>query len=83
MKKLGENILWAARFVCTLGVVIFGLLELLQIWDKAVNVAVPLLGFGLVIQAAQEWKTRKKSSIVCLVTALVIFTVSLVVWFIK
>ena len=40
--------------LASLLVVVFAALQLLGVWDKAINLAAPLMGIVLLIQSAQE-----------------------------
>lgn len=58
-------------------IVIFAVLQMLGIYDKASNICVPLLGLLLLIQAMQLYKTRKVAAVLCIVCAVIIFLSSL------
>ena len=58
-------------------IVIFAVLLMSGIYDKASNICVPLLGLLLLIQAMQLYKTRKVAAVLCIVCAVIIFLSSL------
>ena len=63
-------------------VVVFAALQLLNVWNRAVNVCVPLLGVVNSCQAYLQWKTSRKTAYFCIVTAIIIFICSFVIFFI-
>lgn len=86
MKKWRE-LSWADKFmlivrvVASILVVIFAALQLLGVWDKAINLAAPLMGIVLLIQSVQEWKKQRGVAIFGMCAALFIFGCAIVVWF--
>ena len=69
------------RVVISILVVVFAALQLLGVWDKAINLAAPLMGTVLLIQSVQEWKKQRGVAIFGLCAALFIFGCAIVVWF--
>ena len=76
-----EKFMLVVRVVASLLVVVFATLQLLGVWDKAINLAAPLMGIVLLIQSAQEWKQHRGVAIFVLCAALFIFGCAIVVWF--
>lgn len=76
-----DKVLYIARLIGTAGVIVFALLQMFDIWDKAINVSTPLMGVVLLLQAIQEWKKQRGMAILGLCTALFIFVCTIVVWF--
>ena len=76
-----EKFMLVVRVVASLLVVVFAALQLLGVWDKAINVAVPLMGIALLFQSVQEWKKQRGVAIFALCAALFIFGCGIVVWF--
>ncbi len=64
-------------------VVLFGILQLFNIWDMSINVCIPLLGVVNSCQAYLQWGTNRKTAYFCIGTAVFIFICSVVVFFIK
>ena len=54
-----DKFMLSVRIVASILVVIFAALQLLGVWDKAINLTAPLMGTVLLIQSVQEWKTCK------------------------
>ena len=69
------------RVVISILVVVFAVLQLFGVWDKAINLAAPLMGIVLLIQSVQEWKKQRGVAIFGLCAALFIFGCTIVVWF--
>ena len=85
MKKWNEwpradKFMLVVRVVASFLVVVFAALQLLGVWEKAINLAAPLMGIVLLIQSAQEWKQHRGVAIFGLCAALFIFVCAIVVW---
>ena len=76
-----DKFMLSVRMVASILVVIFAALQLLGVWDKAINLAAPLMGTVLLIQSVQEWKKQRGVAIFGLCAALFIFGCAIVVWF--
>ena len=86
MKKWNERtqsdkLMLVVRIVASFLVVVFAALQLMGVWDKAINLAAPLMGIVLLIQSIQEWKQHRGVAIFGLCAALFIFGCAIVVWF--
>lgn len=75
-----DKVITITRLIASAGVIVFALLQLLEIWDKAINVSAPLMGVVLVLQSIQEWKKHRGIAIFALCAALFIFGGAIVVW---
>ena len=76
-----DKFMLIVRIVASILVVAFAALQLLGVWDKAINLAAPLMGIVLLIQSVQEWKKQRGVAIFGLCAALFIFGCAIVVWF--
>ena len=76
-----DKFMLIVRVVVSIFVVLFAALQLLGVWDKAINVAAPLMGIFLLLQSVQEWKKQRGVAIFGLCAALFIFGCTIVVWF--
>ena len=76
-----DKFMLIVRIVASILVVAFAALQLLGVWDKAINLAAPLMGIVLLIQSVQEWKKQCGVAIFGLCAALFIFGCAIVVWF--
>lgn len=70
----------AVRIIASCIVIVFAALQLLGVWENAINFAVPLLGVVLLLQSIQEWKAKRKVALFGFCTALFIFVCTAVVW---
>ncbi|MNP77879.1 hypothetical protein D3C76_1753930 [compost metagenome] len=55
-------------------------MQILDIWENAINVFEPLLGVLMVIQTIQNWKKNKAVAIFSLCVAIFIFGISIFVF---
>lgn len=78
---IAGKVLYIARLVGATGAIIFALLQMFEIWEKAIHVSTPLMGVVLLLQATQEWKKQRGMAILGLCAALFIFVCAIVVWF--
>ena len=69
------------RIIISIIAIVIATIQLLGIWDNAINLAVPLLGVLILLQSIQEWKTSKSIAILGLCSAVFIFICSFVVFF--
>ena len=76
-----DKFMLIVRVVASILGVMFAALQLMGVWDKAINVAAPLMGIALLFQSVQEWKKQRGVAIFGLCAALFIFGCAIVVWF--
>ena len=76
-----DKFMLIVRVVASIIVVFFAALQLLGVWDKAINLAAPLMGIVMLVQSVQEWKKQRRVAIFGLCAALFIFGCAIVVWF--
>ena len=81
MKTNKEKALLILRLVLSTSAMILALIQILGLWNKANSIAMPLLGFALLIQSIQEWRYRRGVGIVCLVAAAIALYCSVSVLF--
>ncbi len=61
-KSTADKIMLILRIVISIVVLVGAALQLTGVWDKALNVAIPLLSVLILIQSIQEHKEQKKTS---------------------
>ena len=61
-KSTADKIMLVLRIVISIVVLIGAVLQITSVWDKALNVAIPLLSGLILIQSVQEHKENKKAS---------------------
>ena len=52
----------ASRIIISVVVLVGAVLQITGVWEKALNVAIPLLSVLILIQSIQEHKEQKKAS---------------------
>ena len=57
-----DKIMLVLRIVISLVVLTDAVLQITGVWDKALNVAIPLLSVLILMQSIQEHKEQKKAS---------------------
>ena len=74
-KSTADKTLLVLRIIISVVVLVGAVLQITGVWDKALNVAIPLLSVLILIQSVQEHKEQKKASAivgyVCFVAMLV------------
>ena len=61
-KSTADKIMLVLRVVISVVVLVGAVLQITGVWDKALNVAIPLLSVLILIQSIQEHKEHKKAS---------------------
>lgn len=61
-KSTADKIMLILRIVISVVVLVGAALQLTGVWDKALNVAIPLLSVLILIQSIQEHREQKKAS---------------------
>ena len=61
-KSTADKTLLVLRIVISVVVLVGAVLQITGVWDKALNVAIPLLSVLILIQSIQEHKENKKAS---------------------
>ena len=61
-KSITDKIMIVLRIIISIVVLIGAALQITGVWDKALNVAIPLLSVLILVQSIQEHKEQKKAS---------------------
>ena len=61
-KSTADKTLLVLRIIVSIAVLIGAVLQITGVWDKALNVAIPLLSVLILIQSIQEHREQKKAS---------------------
>ena len=69
--------------IVNLAIVIFAVLQVANVLDRAVDICVPLMGISMICQAYVQWNANRKVAYFSIGTASVIFICSAVVFFLK
>lgn len=82
-KSVLHNIIAIFMIIICVAVIVLSVLQIFGIWDKAVNVLVPLLGLNQLGMAYAQWKPNRKIAYFNLGAAAFILICSIVVFFVK
>ena len=61
-KSTADKIMLVLRIIISVTVLAGAVLQITGVWDKALNVAIPLLSVLILIQSIQEHREQKKAS---------------------
>ena len=61
-KSTADKVMLVLKIVISVVVLVGAVLQITGVWDKALNVAIPLLSVLILIQSIQEHKEQKKAS---------------------
>ena len=61
-KSTADKVMLVLRIIISVVVLAGAVLQITGVWDKALNVAIPLLSVLILIQSVQEHKEQKKAS---------------------
>ena len=61
-KSTSDKVLLVLRIIVSIAVLIGAVLQLTGVWNRALNIAVPLLSALILIQSIQEQKENRKAS---------------------
>lgn len=62
-------------------VLVFAILQIFNIWDKAINVVIPLMGITMLCQAYTFWNKSRKVAYFSIATAVFILLCAIGVFF--
>lgn len=79
-KTMSERVSWIMAVVLSFTVVVLAVLELTGLFANAINVAIPLLGIVMLLQAYNFRKISKISMTFSLIVAIFIIAVTALVW---
>ena len=61
-KSTADKVLLVLRIIISVVVLVGAVLQITGVWDKALNVAIPLMSVLILIESIQEHKEQKKTS---------------------
>lgn len=82
-ESTAKKVLSITSVICSIIIIVLAGMQILGIWENAVNVFEPLLGVVLLIQAIQNWKKNKSVAIVNLCASIFIFLVAIFIFVIR
>ncbi len=77
-----DKIITVISLLTSSSVLVLGVLQILNVWDKAINVAVPLMGVTMLCQAYTFWNKSRKVAYFSLAAAVFIFLCAIGVFFV-
>ena len=69
--------------IVSLAVVTLAVIQIFDIWTKAINLCIPLMGVNLLCQTYMHWNTSRKTAYFSLGCAVFVFACAIAVFFIK
>ncbi len=78
-----HKVVTVISILASLSVIVLAVLQMLDIWDQAINIYVPLMGITLLCQAYMQWNTSRKVAYFSIGSAAFIFICAIVVFFVK
>lgn len=61
-KTVADKVMFLLRLLISVVVLVCAILQFCGVWNKALNIAVPLLSVLILIQSIQEHRANKKAS---------------------
>lgn len=78
-KTIFSKILTILRLIISITIIFLALMQIFNVWDKAINVFEPLLGVLMLIQAIENWKTNRSTAYFLLFVAIFMFIVAITI----
>lgn len=78
-----DKIVAIISLVSSSSVLVLGILQIFNVWDKAINVAVPLMGVTMLCQAYMCWNKSRKLAYFSIGAAAFIFLCAIGVFFLN
>ena len=78
-KAIPFKILTIFGLIISITIIILSILQIFNVWNKAINVFEPLLGVLMLIQTIENWKTNKSTAYFSLFVAIFIFIVAFII----
>lgn len=82
-RSLLHKIITVVSLLSALSVIVLAVLQLLDIWNEAIDVCVPMMGVTMLCQAYTQWNSSRKVAFFSIGTAVFIFLCSIAVFFVK
>jgi hypothetical protein len=80
-KSLTSKIFTVIGLIISITIVILALLQIFNVWDKAINIFEPLLGLLMLIQAIENWNTNTSVAYFSLFAAIFVLIMSILILF--
>lgn len=79
---VADKVIAVVRVAIALGIIVVALLQLLGVWKGAINLLLPMMGVELVLQATQEWKSRRRVAVISICCAVIVVACAVTMWII-
>ncbi|MGM9877889.1 MAG: hypothetical protein ACI33S_04485 [Bacilli bacterium] len=80
-KTILFKILTIFGLIISVTIIVLALMQIFNIWDKAINIFEPLLGVLMIIQAIENWKTNRSTAYFSLFGTIFMFIVAIIILF--
>ena len=77
-KSTADKVMLVLRIVISVVVLVGAVLQITGVWDKALNVAIPLLSVLILIQSIKEHREHKKASAIVGYVCFVVMVIMIV-----
>ena len=78
-----HKVLTIISVLASLSIVVLAILQIFNVWDRAINVFMPLMGVTMLCQSYMQWNNSRKVAYYSLGTAAFIFICSIVVLLVR
>lgn len=81
--QMYEKIAFILGSICSVSVIVLASLQLLGIWEEAINIFEPLLGVLMVTQGVLQWRKNKIVAVFSFCAATFILIVAFIINFLR
>ena len=78
-----DKVIAVGRVVVAFGIIVVALLQILGVWERAINLLLPMMGVELALQATQEWKSRRRVAVISVCCAVIVVACAVTIWIIN
>ena len=78
-----HKVLTIISVLASMSIVVLAILQIFNVWDRAINVFMPLMGVTMLCQSYMQWNNSRKVAYYSLGTAAFIFICSIVVLLVR
>lgn len=78
-----ERISFIVGQICAIFVIVFGILQITNVWGNSITICEIFLGILMITQAILQWKKNKGVALFSLCTAIFIFVIAFIILFIR
>ena len=78
-----QKVVTIISIIASLSVVVLAVLQIFDVWDRAINIFMPLMGVTMLCQSYMQWNNSRKVAYFSIGTAVFIFICAIIVFFVK